>query len=474
MMISRIKPIFSVLLFLFLFSLVILNQFAPTIKATQGRSGEDGLKISEHRLSVVQDEKTNLFTVYDEFWITNSGEEPYNNLVYNSLPEEIAIEEGMFCKISEAGEHTCFDWRHQNNNYFWDGNYVILPKNYAKKFELKIQATSIENKTNSFTINKLVDSSSEAVEELIETDDWNWIRDGFYHGWRTFVNFTIKNTKNQSETFELEIFDFPAGVRLELVEDSNANSIFDSPDNLMAFDSDYDGKWESVPTSDSDNNSVPDISLNASESRSFLVYLRADYKLHFLTKYQKQIEPSSDGIVEFNKKTIYDTSLMRVYIIPNEKTSIYDSEINFEKRLSEDTLYYYGEWSGNRDNEVTFQLKKETINTIDSNDPSDQILSISVIIILVVLLLAIIGFRAKMKKDKEIRAKEIERKKRLMAKKKKAEVKTRTSKAAPKKIEKTEKQTKALSRLEEDYKAGNLDEEIYEELKERYSSIEED
>ena len=90
-MIGKFKPIISVFMFIFLISFIFLSfQISPS-QAASGKFGEGELRISEHRLSIVQDENTNLFTVYDEFWITNIGEEPYYNLVYNSLPEEIAM-----------------------------------------------------------------------------------------------------------------------------------------------------------------------------------------------------------------------------------------------------------------------------------------------------------------------------------------------------------------------------------------------
>ena len=93
-----------------------------------------------------------------------------------------------------------------------------------------------------------------------------------------------------------------------------------------------------------------------------------------------------------------------------------------------------------------------------------------------VLLLAIIGFRARKKKEEKFRAKEIEKRKRLNAKRKRTEgmgkAKSTKDKTVAKKIVKSEKQTKALSRLEEDYKAGNLDKEIYAELKDKYLEYE--
>jgi len=96
MIFGKYKPKFSILIVLILFSLAFIIQATSYAQDTGGRAGygEDKLRITEHRISIVQDEDSDSFTVYDEFWIANRGQEPYFNFVYNSLPEDITIEEG--------------------------------------------------------------------------------------------------------------------------------------------------------------------------------------------------------------------------------------------------------------------------------------------------------------------------------------------------------------------------------------------
>jgi hypothetical protein len=265
----------------------------------------------------------------------------------------------------------------------------------------------------------------------------------------------------------------------------------------MGFDSDYNGKLEPVLDYDNDTNNIPDVHISAFENKSFLIYLRADYSLHFLTKYQKIIEPTEKGFINFYKLTLYDTAMMRIFIIPHEDVSVQNdvNDIDFEKRLSEgasgETLYYYGEWSGGRDNEVKVRLKDEKIKT---NDTDSGFFMFLIIFILAILLLTIIVFRSH--KRKTARIKEAKKRRALQKEQgpdksksgsRKVGKKTRKQRLEVKEKQKREqiedspennkssierkqkiKTSEALKRLEEDYQSGRLDKEIYEELKKRY------
>ncbi len=465
--------------------------------------GTDDLKVTEHRISIVQYNDPHSITVYDEFWILNRGEEPYRNLVFNSLPEDIKLEEGMFCYISENADHICYPWKHDENNYYyWDDNYVILPKNYATNFDFEIKIRSESNSSNENSIIKTIDSKSDDVVILNEFDTWGWVRDGFNRGWSIIVNFTINNSENRSEIFEIDTLGIPPGLKIELYLDNNSNSLFDSSDILLGFDSDYDGKIRSMPDFDIDGNGIPEVNISALENKSFLIYLRADYLIHFLTKYEKRINPSKDGIFQFNKYTLYDTSLIRIFIIPHEDISVQNDEIEFEKQMSEGNLYYYGEWSGKKDSELTIRLKDETINTNDQNFKIFIIVFILFLFAMVLVVIAVNRSRKKkavrtkkVKKEKELKKKHKTGKQNGKGKEKTSHIKTNTKKKREEQeqlvkstkvslgesLEKKEnsgkhkqKTSKALKRLEEDYSSGKIDKDIYEELKNKYTEQERD
>jgi hypothetical protein len=452
--------------------------------------GTDDLRITEHRISIVQNEDADTLTVFDEFWISNRGSEPYNNIVFNTLPESIIIEDGMFCLISEKGEHTCYDWRHENNNYYWLGNYVILPKDYAKTFEFEISIQSMSNSSNLTTISKTVDSNSGQVDDLREIDSWGWVREGFYRGWTTFMNFTIENLKNNTESFEIDLLKIPPGLKIELYLDKNSNSLFEKTDTLLGFDSDYDGKMEPVPGYDFDNDDIIDVNISALENRTFLIYLRADYSIHFLTQYHKTITPSDKGIIDFKKSTLYDTSLLRFFVIPKEDTFVENDNIDFEKRVSEgssgDTIYYYGEWSGNRDNEVTIKLKDETVNNEGSG--FDFLIFVFILLLALILIIFIVIRKQRRKQSEATQLRRAKKRGVVKPRKVSAKSKTKTKATATTKIKKKKpssdeevtlegmdtskrKVAKALKRLTEDYKSGRIDEELYNELREKYEII---
>ncbi len=428
-------------------------------------TGTEVLKVSEHRVSIVQhEEDPHSITVFDEFWIENRGDGPYRNVVFNSLPDDITIEEGMFCYISENGDHTCYPWKHEDYNYYWEGNYTVLPTNYARSFDFEIKIYPISNNSDILSISKVVDSTSAQVTNLIELDTWAWVRDGFYRGWTTFINFTINNPFNRTEIYELENLRVPPGVRFEIYIDNNSNYKYETTDILMGFDGDYNGVLEPLSIYDSNENSIPDLEIPAYENRSFLIYLRADYSLHFLTKYQKSINPSNDGIIEINKKTIYDTSLMRVFIIPHEGFSIETGDVEIEKRESEGSLFFYGEWSGVKNDEVTFKLKERTVKNNNSNN---EIFIILIFFLLAALLITIIIFRSQ--KNKAAQKKKImDSNKRQGSEFEKSRSKKNGKRSKNIDDSMVKSQSKALKRLEEDYKSGRLGKEIYEELKKRY------
>jgi hypothetical protein len=158
MKIKWFRSILFKILVLFVFLLLGIttinyNISHPT-QATQSNFSSSDLRVNEHRISFVQEDDLNTVTVIDEFWITNQGTEPFFEYVFNALPEDIHTHTGMICKISETGGHSCYPWVHENNNYYWESAYVILPKNYATEFNLEINAYSIENQTMNTSITK--------------------------------------------------------------------------------------------------------------------------------------------------------------------------------------------------------------------------------------------------------------------------------------------------------------------------------
>jgi hypothetical protein len=382
------------------------------------------------------------------------------------------------------------------------------------------------------SITKELGSESENVEEMIEVDDWGWIREGFYRGWKVLFDFNISNENNETEHFELKNVKIPKGIILEIYADSNNDSIFDANDTLLGFDRDLDGEWDSVQGFDTNQNNLPEIAIEPKANTTFFVFLRADYNLHFYAKFQKVIEPLSDGTLTYSKKTIYDTSLMRVFVVPKKDIETNNGDITFTKMDSGSSTFYYGEWKGSENSEIQINLRGEAPGQKTSTqDNQNEIITFLFVIILVIILIGVMAFRRKQEKTKLERSKNIDKSRtgikksrtiresqdiaseeskpkvsrveyqRLLKKRKKLRSMLRRIKAKEfeddtekeielelaselevklKKVESELKKkkvilnkqktgkTKALKRLEEDYKAGSLDKEIYIELKKKY------
>ncbi|MDP6156948.1 MAG: hypothetical protein QF682_12560 [Candidatus Thermoplasmatota archaeon] len=267
------------------------NADEPNPHCARTRSADNqgfiGLEVSEHRISLSQLDDLNTISVQDEFWIRNSGKEPYYGLVYNWLPDDIYTSEGMTCKVSETGGHSCFGWNRENNNYYWDTSNVILPENYAERFDLDINAYSIDDTTNKTTHTRNINSSSPDSEIMVESDDWGWVREGFKRGWKSILNFTVGNNIGKKSTFEINNSGVPAGLTLELYEDSTDDGRLNKNDTLVGYDKDHDGYWDAAPNFDSDENGIPDISLVRNENKTFFVYIKANYMLHFFSLRKK-------------------------------------------------------------------------------------------------------------------------------------------------------------------------------------------
>jgi len=375
----NIGTIRFVLLFTFVLLLSILvssgvgiaNADEPTPFRVPSRSSDDqgfvDLEVAEHRISLTQQDDLNTISVQDEFWIRNSGNEPYYGLIYNWLPDDINTGEGMTCKVSETGGHRCFGWNRENNNYYWDTSNVILPENYAKRFDLEITTYSVDDPTIKTTHTREIDSSSPDSEIMIETDEWGWARDGFNRGWKSILNFTIGNNIGENPTIEINNSRVPRGLTLELYVDNNDDGWLNENDSLVAYDNDHDGYWESVADFDSDNNGIPDISIE-NENKTFFVYMKANYMLHFFTLYEKYFEPSDNGTITISKQTNYGTSLMRVFVIPKSGTPLGNDDISFQRKSSGSSEYYYGEWNGDEGKEISFELKGALLTPGNEND----------------------------------------------------------------------------------------------------------
>ncbi len=506
--------------------------------------GSNILKVDEHRISIFQENQENVLLVQDEFWVSNTGNEPFFGYAYNNLPDDITIDEGMFCQVSETGDHICFQWLHENNNYFWAGNYVILPKNYANDFEFVINITSINNQSITYNITKKIDSTTEDLEKLVESDPGGWTREGFEHGWTLIFNFTINNTNNVTDIFEFKNLKVPPGLRFSLYVEANNNGSLDFDDPIIGFESNYDGFWEAWEGYDTNLNYIPDISLKGNESKTFYVYLRADYRLHFLTKYKKSYEPSKDGMITFNKETIYDTTLMRVFVVLKLNGVVKSDSLSFQERQSEDHYFLYGEWSGSKSQEISIELEGEAPSTfVTAGDTINREngLIITILLIGIVLLVAImfrVNHRKKLR-EKERSLRKASKKKSAVKSKRNVAIATsgatkskptnkktgemeyggllekrahykkiinrlkvkeyedevekememeicrefekklkstelaikKIEAAQPNKIPEASKQRypKAIRRLEEDYEAGRIDKEIYDELKKNYT-----
>lgn len=507
--------------------------------------GTDVLKVDEHRIHIIQEPQANVLTVQDEFWVSNTGNDPFFGYAYNNLPDDITIDEGMFCQVSETGGHSCFQWLHENNNYFWAGNYVILPENYATDFDFVINITSINNQSITYNITKKIDSTTEGLEKLVESDPGDWTREGFEHGWTLIFNFTINNTNNVTDIFEFKNLKVPPGLRFSLYVEANNNGSLDFDDPIIGFESNYDGFWEAWEGYDNNSNNIPDVSLNSNESKTFYVYLRADYRLHFLTKYRKVYDFSDDGTITFNKETIYDTKLMRVFIVPKLDGGVNSDALLFQERHSEGHYFLYSEWSGTKNQKLSIKIEGEEPSTSTSaGNTIDRENGLIIAIFLIgIVLLAATMFR--LNRRKKLREKERALKK---ASGKRSAVKSKISVAiattGPHKSKPTNKKTgkmeygellekrdhykkiinrlksqayedeaekememeicrefekklkstneaikkfeanqtnkipeatkqrylKAIKRLEEDYEAGRIDREIYDELKKNYSN----
>jgi hypothetical protein len=367
---------------------------------------------------------------------------------------------------------------------------------------------------------------------MIEVDDWGWIREGFYRGWKVLFDFNISNENNETEHFELKNVKIPKGIILEIYADSNNDSIFDANDTLLGFDRDLDGEWDSVQGFDTNQNNLPEIAIEPKANTTFFVFLRADYNLHFYAKFQKVIEPLSDGTLTYSKKTIYDTSLMRVFVVPKKDIETNNGDISFTKMDSGSSIFYYGEWDGSENSEIQINLRGEAPGQKTSTqDNQNEIITFLFVIILVIILIGVMAFRRKQEKTKLERSKNIEKShtgikkprtiresqdmaskaskqkvsrveyQRLLKKRKKLrsmlnrikakefeddtekEIELELASELEVKLKKVESElkkkkvilnkqktgkTKALKRLEEDYKAGSLDKEIYIELKKKY------
>lgn len=446
------------------FSVFISINYIGSIDAENTNFGANNLEVTEHRITVLQEEGSNLITVQDEFWIINKDNKPYYGFISNWLPNDISTEHGMFCQISEKGDHTCYPWNAVNNYYYWSGNFVILPDNYATNFNLEIITNILNNDTNdtnSKTITHEIDTASKEINKLIEPDPWAWVREGFYHGWNLVFNFSLKNKYNESMTFEINNQNLPPGVKIELYFDSDNNTILSDNDTLISFDRDFDGKWDASPYYDSNGNNIPDIQLPGNNSETFFVYVRADYMLHFLSKYNQDFRPEAGGSVDFIKETIYDTDMLRIFIVPNSDTNLNNNEISFQERHSEGNMFYYGEWKGAKETELKIHLTSETE---DKDEKFDQYI-IGMVIIFSIILIAIIIARVNKKKHQQKEAQRIKRTVKVKQTKKPGSIRKKAGEQ-----NKKQKRSKALKRLEEDYEAGMIDKEIYEELKEKYSN----
>jgi hypothetical protein len=381
----------------------ILNSGAAQ-NGTGGDSvvGSSILKVDEHRISLFQEGAGNTLSVQDEFWISNAGNEPFYGYAYNRLPDDIyASDNGMFCQVSETGGHSCFSWLHENNNYYWDGNYVLLPENYADDFEFAINITSINNRSITHNITKEINSTNEDLVNLIESDTWGWVRDGFEHGWTLIFNFTINNTNNETDIFDLDHIKIPAGLRFSLYYEKNNNGSLDINDPVIGFDGNYDGRWEAAGDYDSNDNNIPDISIDGNESMTFYVYVRADYRLHFLTAYKKDYNPSGAGIIQYNKDTLYDTELMRVFVVPKSDGMVESDSLFLQERSSETDFFYYGEWSGNKNQEIRIKLEGEVPDSVSKSGSSvdrESGLIIALVLVSLVILVAIMVRARRQKK----------------------------------------------------------------------------
>jgi hypothetical protein len=396
------SKIIKLFIFIAIFSLLLalgsnLNIIRPSEAASSNYLSDD-LEITEHRLTLIQEEEVNTVSVIDEFWITNEGNEPYYGFVYNRLPEDIYTREGMTCKVSETGGHSCFGWEHEDYNYFWNSYNVILPKNYATKFNLEISASSINDELINTTIKKEMGSASENVETMVEPDEWGWKRDGFYRGWKSIFNFNLSNEQSDPEQFEIKNLKIPEGLIFEIYIDDNDNQFLDRNDSLLTYDSNYNGFLNSVQKYDSDTNGIPDIELKANENKTLFVYLRADYTLHFYSKFQKTFDPSKDGSIKYSKDTIYDTSFMRVFAIPKNDFKTSNGDISFEKMNPGGNEFYYGTWSGAKNDQVSISFNGETGSNFGNNNATTDFEILIFIVIIFLIIISIIIYMSLRKK----------------------------------------------------------------------------
>jgi hypothetical protein len=532
-----LRPITKSLLIIILITLLSFS-FFPSLfiedsaeaSSTRAPATTSELVVTEHRISVVM-EDGNRNTVQDEFWVSNTGTEPYFGSIYTWLPDRFTAEDGMFCQISETGGHTCHTWLHEGNIYYWDGYYSILPKDYATDFELKVTVSSKENQSNYTELFEQINADSEVVEHLIEPDSWGWIRTGFYRGWVAFFNLTIPNNNAEDQKFQFNHSKIPAGVKFEIYLDNDNDRLVTNNDTLLGYDSDYDGFINPSPqfevnrsneSSDIVQKGIIEFPILNTDNTTVLVYLRADYTYHFLSKYQTYSESIDDKTSILNKQTIYDTQLMRVFVVPNDDISFEPGDISFQKRQSGSDVYYYGEWQGLEGEEVDVKLivesSSENRDEAKNNAQNDSNIFVLIIIIAIILAGAMVFRSRRAKYYAEIEAIDDERKPGEEAKKKTKRTKTTKPKTdlsqllgkkrmLKKKIEEIKakefeneierdidiemcsqleiklnnlereikrvkaaqtKKPEALIRLEADHKAGVIDKDIYNELKEKY------
>ncbi len=444
----------------------------PSLLISRSGDGQgfDNLEVAEHRISLTQENDLNRISVQDEFWIRNRGSKPYYGLVYNWLPDDIDTSEGMTCKVSETGGHSCFGWSRDRNNYYWDTQNVILPENYAKQFDFEIEARSIDEPEDTTSYTRKVDSGSTDSDIMVETDEWGWVREGFTRGWKSILNFSVVNNAGKRSIYEINNSGIPAGLTLEMYADSNEDGWLNNNDTLVGYDSDHDGYWEAASTFDSNKNGIPDINLESNEKKTFFVYIKANYMLHFFSLYEKMFEPTENGTIKISKETLYGTSLMRVFVIPKTGPPVGIEEISFQKRSSGNSDYYYGEWEGDQGTEISFELmgalpntgEKKADDNQDGGRNSDNQLAITLMLVAIGIVLTIF----------------IILRKRLT---RKMDNVTNTSENSSERIshdineektgERKRKSLEALMGLEDDYESGSLDEEVYLELRERYIDI---
>jgi hypothetical protein len=304
---------------------------------------------------------------------------------------------------------------------------------------------------------------------LIEADSWGWAREGFNRGWISILNFTVPNEYNSSMVMELNSLQVPPGVKYELYIDNNNDSLIDLNDTLIAFDNDYDGYLNPTPDYDSDQDGHPEVTVTSYENKTFLVYLRADYMYHFLSKYHKTIDPTGKSEIIFKKQTVYDTTLMRIFLDTDYEVPQKNDDIEYEEKQSGTNYFYYGEWTGEKDNDLEFLLEVESDEESSTSSPDqDNQRALTIILILIIIVSTlIVGSMAygrigkKHKKTSPVKKKSSKAKstKDHSTKKKKH---GKSEKIADKKLQ------KALRQLEEDYEAGELDEDVYHELREQY------